>query len=76
MYKRQVVSDLEPVTVQESAPSTQTYVKNPGYPPLPDYMEKLASEVDPSTPREVVSGLRELMMKYRQVSSVMYPSVL
>ena len=44
-------------------------MKNPGYPPLPDYMEKLASEVDLSTPKEVVSRLRELMMKYRRVFS-------
>ena len=67
-----VVSDLEPVTVMESVdPNTQSqsYVKNPGYPPLPGYMEKLASEVDPSTPREVVGKLRELMMKYRRVFS-------
>ena len=71
-----VVSDLEPVTVLEgSNPTTgnpqesTSYVKDPGYPPLPDYMEKLASEVDPSTPKEVVSKLRELMMKYRRVFS-------
>ena len=75
-----VVSDLEPVTVlepvnsgagssPESAHCTPDYVKNPGYLPLPEYMDKLAKEVDPSTPDEVVSRLRGLMMKYRQIFS-------
>ena len=71
-----VVSDLEPVTVMKSVDpdsascqESQSYVKNPGYPPLPDHMEKLASEVDPSTPKEIVGRLRELMMRYRRVFS-------
>ena len=76
MEEGTVVSDLEPVTVMGAADQTTggtqeptNYVKNPGYPPTPDYTEKLASEVDPSTPKEVVSKLRELMMKYRRVFS-------
>jgi len=70
-----VVSDLELVTVlepansdaggfQESLHCAQSYEKNPGYPPLPEYMDKLASEVDPSTPKKVVSKLCDLMMTY------------
>jgi len=68
MEKGAVVSDLEPVTVMESSNSdagglpesmhcTPDYVENPGYPPLPEYMDRLAEEADPSTPREVVSRL-------------------
>ena len=74
-----VVSDLEPVTVLEpssdadSSPEstycTPDYVKNPGYPPLPEYMDKLAEGVDSSTPKEVVSRLRNLMLEYRRIFS-------
>ena len=44
-------------------------MKDPGYPLLPEYMNMLANEMDPSTPKEVVSGLRNLMMKYRRIFS-------
>ena len=80
MNEGAVVSDLEPVTVLEPANSDDggspesahcepSYVKNPGYPPLPEYMDKLTNEVDPSTPKEIVSRLRDLMMKYRLIFS-------
>ena len=75
-----IVSYLEPVTVLQppssdtGCPSESVYrvpgkVKNPGYPPLPDYMDQLVETVDPSTPREIVDRLRDLMMKYRQIFS-------
>ena len=75
-----VVSDLEPVTVlgsvnsdsdrpAESADCVPGQVKNPGYPPLPDYMDQLMERVDPSTPTEVANRLRDLMMKYRRIFS-------
>ena len=36
---------------------------------MPEYMDKLANEVDPSTPKDVVSRLRDLMMRYRHIFS-------
>ena len=70
-----VVSDLEPVEVlgpvvtELENTEQETHVKNPGYPPMPDYMRKLADEVDQSTPKETVRGFCELMMKYRRIFS-------
>lgn len=75
-----IISDLEPVTVlkplsldtdrvAETMHRTPGHVKNPGYPPLPDFMDKLVEGVDPSTPPSVVDRLRDLMLRYRQIFS-------
>jgi len=58
------------VIVQQSQQTAcHGQVKNPGYPPLPDYMDQLIKRVDPSTPAEVASRMRDLMMKYRRIFS-------
>lgn len=75
-----VISDLEPVTVlypissgtgraPGSTHRTPDHVRNPGYSPLPDYIDKLVEGVDPSTPPGIIDRLRHLMLRYREIFS-------